>query len=496
MNHYRRLMQPNVRLSPTDQKEREQLENALRALGKSMITVKNIPRELDPDPLGRDNNSLAFAGYTYFGQFIDHDLTHNETPLDKASQDVEQTPNLQFARLGLDQLYGGGPAGSPQLYDPDSPLNEKRFLLGRTLSGRLRDLPRNDKGEAMTGDSRHDENLILSQITVAFARFHNAVLKLAQTGTLKNVLPPGSTLFERVRRLVTWHYQYLVVYDFLPQILDLNTLKKLHRNGPCAPFITEEGKPFEVSVEFALAGFRYGHSAVRNSYQVNDAIPRSPDPNRAHDVLLEELLDPTVFLSAKPDANGQRDYRLRDEWVVDWRFFFELPGVEAADGIKSARLDTRIAATLHDLPLYPRDPNSPRLALPTRTLLRGARVGLPSGQEVAELLGEQKLTEKQILSGLINVNPNVVTGPGFDKDTPLFYYVLKEAEILGERRKLGPVGSRLVGETIFAALDADPFSYWNQAPGGKKWLPSLGTSSGFGMDDLLLQAGVADPTRA
>lgn len=502
MSYFRRLLPPNPRLSPSDPGERQRMEAALDSLARSMVTLEGtaIPAERNPDPLDRDNNFLAPAGYTYFGQFVDHDLTQDETPLAQANPDVEHTPNLRRARLGLDQLYGAGPLGSPHLYDLGSPPGEERFLLRQTLSGRLvRDLPRDPQtGEVLTGDGRREENLLLTQITVAFARFHNAVLarvKLPAAGGLADALPAGLTPFERARRLVTWHYQALVVNAFLPQILGERTLQRLRRDGPGQLFQALPGRSFEVSVEFALAGFRYGHTAVRNSYEVNAAIPHAP--NSVHRVLLAQLLDPAQFLSSQPGVDHRPDYRLRDEWVVDWGFFFEMPprgGDAALRHVRSARLDTRIASALHDLPMSFQAPNSPRLALPLRTLLRGARVGLPSGQELAAALGEEPLTEAEILGGLINVDPKIITGPNFHRETPLFYYLLKEAEVRGERRRLGPVGGRLVGETIHAALLADPDSYVNQAPGGYRWQPTYGTPSRFGMDHLLAAAGVASPT--
>ncbi len=148
-------MFPGLRRKPS--RPRTDIEKGLTKLGQAM--VDNEPAiELDSKPW----EDMPYAGYTYLGQFVDHDLSLDLTPLDGATDKVEQTQNFRTPFLDLDQLYGGGPNLSPFLYENKGEYhNAERFLLGKTIKSGDReasegDLPRNSEGIALTGDPRQD----------------------------------------------------------------------------------------------------------------------------------------------------------------------------------------------------------------------------------------------------------------------------------------------------------------------------------------------------
>jgi hypothetical protein len=436
------------------------------------------------DPNDRPTGT-PFAGYTYLGQFVDHDLTFDVTPLRLAGKvSVEDTPNFRSPRLDLDQLYGGGPTVSPYLYRRDSPRGAERFLIGVTSSTRLdsytfeaspNDLARNSQGIALTSDPRQDENLIIAQLHVAFLKLHNLVLEWLEQGKLKSPSLAGATPFEQTRRLVTWHYQWVVRHDFLQEILDPKIFKLLSDDRPKDSH--QNQRDFAIPVEFSMAAFRFGHSMVRDEYFINEK----------HDgANLKELLQLT-------GAGGGVCPSLPADWVIDWqRFFFIGAG---RDSTRASRaIDTRIAAGLHGVPtsvirLFSAAPASISASadetsdLPVRTLVRGARTGLPIGQDVAkDLRVPLPLSCGEIAQG---PHEKILTNYGFDKETPLWYYILKEAELRNKGEKLGWLGSMLVANVISQALWADPDSYLSVDPSWVPTLPGPRNPKLFGMGHLL-----------
>jgi len=421
------------------------------------------------DPKDRPTGT-PFAGYTYLGQFIDHDLTFDVTPLRLAGKaSVDDTPNFRSPRLDLDQLYGGGPTVSPFLYRRDSPSGAERFLIGVTTSNLVdshifeassNDLPRNSQGVALTSDPRQDENMIIAQLHVAFLKLHNLVLEWLEQGKLKSSSPSGATLFEQARRVVTWHYQWVVRNDFLREILDPDVFKRLSDDTPKNG--GKKQREFAIPVEFSMAAFRFGHSMVRDEYFINEK----------HDqVNLKELLHLT-------GAGGGVFPGLPADWAVDWqRFFFIGAGRDSARA--SRAIDTRIAAGLHGVSnsvirLFTAASNLVSASadetsdLPVRTLVRGARTGLPIGQDVAEELRVPlPLSPAEIAQG---AHEKILTNYGFDKETPLWYYILKEAEVRNNGENLGRVGSIIIANVITEALWADPDSYLSVDP---NWIPTL-----------------------
>ncbi len=195
---------------------------ALLALGEAMTSDP----ELDPaDPLkpgaafedpttsihDDEENTGIPAGYTYLGQFIDHDITFDPASSLQKQNDVDGLVDYRTPRLDLDSLYGRGPEDQPYMYQPDG----KKFKLGRALfelnkPSNSRDLPRYDMLDeaspkrALIGDKRNDENVIVSQLHGAMMQFHNKMVDAAPNAS-----------FAQVQSLVRWHYQWIVVTDFL-----------------------------------------------------------------------------------------------------------------------------------------------------------------------------------------------------------------------------------------------------------------------------------------
>jgi len=438
--HYSRLFAKPV--APISSNE----ESKLIELGNSMCYE-----------VEREGTLTPRIGYTYFGQFLGHDLTHDTTPLAGPYAEPEKTSNFRTAAFDLDHVYGGGPTGSPYLYEGEE--GGETFKVGATTpTGYRRDLPIGH-GRVLIGDlqdTRNLDNLLLRQLHVLFLKFHNEAIRQLQTNpameSVTHSLGAG-TLFERARRLVCWHYQWIIRHDYLPRVLHNDVWHfQAHRSA------RKPGSGFSVPIEFSLAAFRFGHSMVRNAYRLNCRTKR---------VLIEELM-----------ALGQKAEPIADDYLVEWGTFFDgLPtsGPQAS----SAFIDTSVSCAMHGL-----SPGTIRLAnklesidpsnLPVRTLVRGARAQLPSGQEAAEALVAQgrikskdRLTSSQLRSDTCNRSGSVLSKNGLEQNTPLFYYILKEAELKGEGLTLGPAGSHIVSEVVQSALEADPDGYL--AVMGPKW---------------------------
>jgi hypothetical protein len=405
----------------------------------------------------REGTLTPRIGYTYFGQFLGHDLTHDATPLAGPYLEPEKTPNFRTATFDLDHVYGDGPSGSPYLYEGEE--GAETFKIGATVpSGYRRDLPV-QHGRVLIGDledTRNLDNLLLRQMHVLFLKFHNEAIRQLQTNpAMENVADAlgARTLFERARRLVRWHYQWIIRHDYLPRILHNDVWH--HQQARTAH---KPRTDFSVPIEFSLAAFRFGHSMVRNAYRLNCRQKR---------VLIGELM-----------ALGQKAEPISDDDLVEWGTFFD--GLPTSGPPASASfIDTSVSCAMHGLSagtirlanrLEAIDPSN----LPVRTLLRGARAQLPSGQEAADALVAQgkirandRLTCSQLTSDSSNRSGEVLAENGLERNAPLFYYVLKEAELKGEGLTLGPVGSHIVSEVIQRALEADPEGY--MAVVGPEW---------------------------
>ena len=382
-------------LAPLNQQTNEQLSE----LAQGMLEEDAIP-----NPKG------TAAGITFFGQFIDHDLTLDNEPQPSATVDVEGLVNGRSFAFDLDSVYGGGPKKSPQLYDGD------KFLIGTATDGVTPDLPRNSNGSAILVEPRNDENVIIAQIHLSFLRLHNSLVDQGMS-------------FDEARQTVVGAYRYVVLNDYLPQIVGQRAVDRALRRPPKAGFY-QPGSPDApmTPVEFSTAAFRFGHSQVRNAYNLNDVSDGVP-----------------VFSFDEPDLRGGRRLPAdqldpldptKQNLVIDFNnFFSELPRDSEEDPALIGRaIDTKIAPSLFMLPIPGAEGGGDNV-LAFRNLLRGKFYDLPSGEAIAEAMGVR-----------------VVGDPHFPEGTPLWYYVLREAELKSGGEELGPVGGRIVAEVFVDLL--------------------------------------------
>ena len=432
-------------------------DDFLIELAKTMTEVTEEPSDLD--------NPKIPSGFVFLGQFIDHDLTFDRTPLDLQRQDPDAVTNYRAATFNLDSVYGKGPPGSPELYDPVDPAKL------RLSSDRPYDLPRWDDETAIIGDNRDDENLVTSQLHLAFRKFHNALVDHVRRQGLRTI----DEIFPEAQRLCRWHYQWMVVHDFLARIVGEGVIKDIlqeRANAPAQVKLTfykpkNPNKPM-MPVEFAVAAYRFGHSMLRPGYVLNEQGERA--------ILFGKV--PEGFVG---NLNGKR--RIPPNLVISWRHFFEIPrDVDGSPPANSARrIDTRLAAPLFTLPEKIVPPPPSRNSLAERNLLRGKMLGLPSGQEVARQMGVEALS-----------NQELGDGSSWNGQTPLWFYILKEAENKpnnGER--LGAVGGTIVAEVFLGLLRLDKDSYLRQDPSWRPQPPIATEAGKFGMGDLLRFARVA-----
>ena len=405
-------------------------ERALHALG-----APGGPCDLGVDGGGRAD-ARAAAVWPFFGQFIAHDITADRSPLaHRAVRDLLR--NARAPRADLEGLYGAGPVGMPFLYRKDDPAKLLRSTHGS-------DVPRNQEGIALIGDPRNDVHLFTSQMVVAFIDLHNRLVdRLRDDGVAEG------DLFEEARRATTWHYQHVILREFLPGLVGAELTAELLASGP--QLYRLDGDPY-IPFEFADAAYRYGHAQVRDRYQVNQRLGPCP-----------------VF----PDLMGFGP--VPPERAVDWTLQIDVEGHAPAQ--RSKRIDSRLPRPLIALPtqISGSAPGTDYASLATRDLQRGQAVGLPSGESIAEHLGVPALSAEQV--GLAE--------HGWTGATPLWFYILKEADALHDGEQLGPVGGRIVGEVLVGIIDADPGSFRSVDPG---WTPTLPARrpGAFGLADILV----------
>lgn len=424
----------------------EASEAQLREIARSMYE----PKGAEHDPT-LDNPKIP-AGYTYLGQFIDHDITFDPTSDLQRRNDPDQVENFRTPSFDLDSIYGRGPEEAPYLYDRGE---HNKLLVGRKRdeSARELDLLRNPDELAIIGDPRNDENTIVSQLQLAFIMFHNAVV-----GRL------GSEVrFAEAQQVTRWHYQWIVIHDFLERVAGSAIVKEILEGGqrpgrPLLHFYKYRDAPF-VPVEFSVAAYRFGHSMIRRAYHLNDVLDHARRTMDRGNIPIF-VPRPPKKLAAVADLRGRKS--LPSCWTIQWDRFVDLtPGKPPQP---SRKIDTKLAPPLRDIPGV-RDPAE--LAL--RSLMRGIAFDLPSGQSVARAMGTRPI----------------------DGDTmPLWYYILREAEVQQQGLRLGAVGGRIVAEVLIGLLAADPQSYLAMDPLWKPTLPSRAGKGKFLLADLLEFAGV------
>jgi hypothetical protein len=510
-----------------------------------------------PDP---EENLWVPAGYTYFGQFIDHDLTFDSTSslnFDEANAPGTRIPtNLRTPRLDLDCVYGDGPDAQPFMYGDDGAtllfggtgqpfFNTDPAGLVSSESGTW-DLLRAPNGRAIIGDKRNDENSIVCQIQLAVIKYHNAIVNLLKGESSETWNTPGD-LFTSARNEVRWTYQQLIMEDFLPRIIKSDVLADLHgktqaERAEAYVLYKSTEQRANLPREFVVAAYRYGHSGVRTGYRLNtktrlSIFPSSDQTDQDDDSLLgfdplpkHHVVDSwsRFFPKSGPghdigmtgriaaDDTPDPSVRLQFAYKLDPTLVDPLgvlpPGV-AGGATKEAKKDV--------LPEVLPNPDRPSLAL--LNLLRGSAYAIVGGQTIAAALQAagkpvatlttndlvvRMATDQSPQSG----NPDnaqafqwVPIDDAFHDDTPLWFYVLAEAQspivsaIPGDENRifletellngagavtqLGWVGGRIIGEVFYALLDEDPDSYVNLA--APTWKPRLAHDGKLHVRNLL-----------
>src|SRR5882672_1653942 len=324
------------------------------------------------------------AGWPFFGQFVAHDITADRSAL-QSHVDPARLRNARSPQLNLEGLYGDGPVGHPYLFQRNDPAN--------------------------------DSHVLMSQMHLAFVHAHNQFVdRVRSEGT------PEPNVFESAARELRWHYQMVVLREFLPTLVGGELVRSLLDNGPS--FYRPAHEPF-IPLEFADAAFRYGHSQIRHRYTLNSASAPA-----------------AVF----PDLIGfrpvSRDHR------VDWTRLFDAEnGPPAA---RAKKIDGLLVGALITLPVALTGESHVEEfhSLAVRDLERGQGVGLPSGEAVARRLDETPLSREDIGAARV----------GWRGETPLWYYIQREADVRCGGNRLGPVGARIVGEVLVGLLNLDPSS--------------------------------------
>jgi hypothetical protein len=453
------------------------------------------------DELDDEENFGLPAGYTYFGQFVDHDLTFDPRSSLVILNNPTDLTNFRTAAFDLDALYGHGPDEQPYMYTPDG----RKFLLGdRSLTGALRDngpiqpltqdLPR-FRGRAIIGDKRNDENVIVSQLHGLFLRFHNG---------LADSYPDRS--FAEIQRLVRWHYQWLVLFDYLPRIIGrdqvlallphLANKSSIALNKPNLQFFNWQTTA-SMPIEFSGAAYRFGHSLVRPVYRLSAADLRSS-------VTTIGMNGRRALFSPNPNDGLNGFQAFAAENGIDWRLFFETRDHRLSATLlgkgrvqPSYKIDTSLVTALGFLPEFSKTgtnvaagaPNTNSLSY--RNLQRGVTLQLPSGQAIARAMGLEPMSDQRLLVGKANTdgltsNKTIVeVDARFSNNAPLWYYILAEAQDQWRKATdaqpsnaqkeiqptlLGPVGGRIVGEVLIGLIAGDDSSFLSDPT----WQPLFG----------------------
>jgi hypothetical protein len=358
--------------------------------------------------------------------------------------------DFRTPRFDLDNLYGRGPDDQPYMYAEDGVhLLPGADMPGNPFDPRAVDLPRGPNGRALIGDPRDDENRIVAQLHAIFLRFHNKVVDhLAKT---------KQASLDAARQQVRWHYQWILVTEFLPAILQRESYESVFpdpfRPAPWVPRLRENDLEL-MPVEFSVAAYRFGHSMVRPRYKLNERVTRP------------------LFADGN-DLGGFRP--IPASWAIDWPLFIDLDqGAGPVRPQLSYKIDTSLVNPLGALP--PRIAKDPPPSLALRNLMRGAAFKLPSGQRVAEALGLTPLTDDELVIGKAipgSKNQKMKDiASGFAGNAPLWAYILSEAQVTSPKNppkpglaekdipvRLGPVGGRLVAEVFASLLRGDRTSY-------------------------------------
>ncbi|MFN4193031.1 MAG: peroxidase family protein [Tabrizicola sp.] len=453
--------------------------------------------------------------YTYFGQFVNHDIsapvgdvvTLAAPPEGTGVIDTGLPPGLDRSRraspevilanfvneqaepLALDSLYGDGPdsadPGIRALYATDG----KRFRLGKTRrepdqffidKGRdparihhdteAPDILRRD-GQPLIADRRNDENLIVSQLHLALMLVHNKAVTALEPGT-----PDPATCFAKARQLVTLHYHWLILHDFLANLLAPDSLRT-----PLADRAQKLPAARLVPLEFTTAAFRFGHSMVGTTYDFNRNFGRGGRFDR-EGAKLQHLFDFTTQRNMGQPGLAET-LQLPDHWVIDWDRMTRRPDPTPSRGPGGAeQIDLTFAPEM--LNAMGTSEIAAHGSILFRNLMRGFHRRIAFGQALAGACGLEAMDEDQLRAALPESAPGakglreLAEELGMLAETPAWLYVLAEARHHGRGEHLGPVASEIIADTITGLMRHMPQSILNHA--GGSWHPAESPLKGPG----------------
>lgn len=389
------------------------------------------------------------SGYVYFGQLVAHDITKLQKPApDQVPPGADHLVQLRTPSLDLDCVYGTG------FEDETVAIDERTGEMKLGLVTGIEkptpdDLPRRRGSPiAHIPDERNDENLLLAQLHVLFLKLHNFFVREIRAKHAK--LEPRQ-LFEEARLQVILHYQQVVLYDFLVEVCHPRVWEYVIGNNRERLWDAISAEEARMPVELFAAGLRFGHSMVRDSYQIND------------EGKVVELAD-LLAMTGKGGLGG--NLGLPATHVVDWRLF--LHGDDAT--AEAPNVGLAIDPIVHiRLP----HPESDFLA--SKNLKTGNLSRLPDGQTLVRHI-KHKHPEMALVLGLDVLKPELLDtqvsfndggggmfrrgglltkvglNQGFTHKTPLWYYLLAEANATSDGQHLGVLGSLLVADLIRALV--------------------------------------------
>jgi hypothetical protein len=467
---------------PSFAPETEDVKTSLRDIGRidGLLDAQD-----DTETPNNPDNPNHTAGVTFMGQFMDHDMTFDTESTLGETTAPDATPNARTPAFDLDSVYGGGPTNSPLLYQvPD------KAKLRIESGGVFEDLPRHPTTkQAIIGDPRNDENLVIAGLHCAFILVHNRFVdNVRAAGT------PEANVFATAKRLTTWHYHWLILREFLPLFVGPSMVSNVLVNGGRF-YRPAVGQAF-MPVEFQTAAYRFGHSLVRPGYPANRGnLAAGLAPFAAG------IFDATIPPN-DPDPDDLRGGARAPRRFIGWQSFFNFSGELFNDGpprtpvtppINNKKIDTKLSSPLFDLPLGAIASGDPPTSLAQRNLLRHLTWSMPSGQAIATKM------QQSGISGVAPFScPELAADPparpvGFVNNTPLWYYILKEAQIASQAGQfLGPVGGRIVAEVIIGLLRSDAGSFLVASPAWRPSIPIANQAVGLRMTDFLRFARV-DP---
>lgn len=405
------------------------------------------------------------AGYTYLAQFVDHDISLDSAArtLPWQSIDVPTVFNRRNPAFDLETLYGANAGQTCEFLQPELPfltVGKTCFDIASTVKREFdRDLPRDAGGLPAIydarNDGRNDENLLIAQTHVAFIKFHNAVASITSGGS-------AAEIYQKTRRRTIRHYQHIILHDLLPRIVKKSVLKSI-RAGK-SRFYGPAVEELFIPLEYAVAAFRMGHSMVRNTYQIN--------------ALQKANLNSLGLFTGRGGMFGKK--RLPSDWLVNWKLFYNLTGWKRPpkNFNFASKINTEISSGLGKFrPAigFKRD-----FSIPALDLYRARLFALPTGQMIADRMSLPVVDAARIAELLPEKNKTI-----FGEETPLWFYLLAEAQIETDGETLGTAGSHIVAETMLRILADSEFSILKEplAPGGDEF---LGRPDGrFGMAEML-----------